>query len=56
MVSLLYKDRLCLATTDKCNQKYYIQLCIGLSEVRLEEVDNGRGECSPCDTSMSMPS
>ncbi|KAH7035370.1 uncharacterized protein B0I36DRAFT_91699 [Microdochium trichocladiopsis] len=43
MISLLYKDRLCLATADKGDQRYLIRLCVGLGGVRIEEVDNGRG-------------
>ncbi|KXJ95337.1 hypothetical protein Micbo1qcDRAFT_217068 [Microdochium bolleyi] len=43
MVSLLYKDRLCLAIAEKGNHHYTIRLCISLNSVRVEEVDNGQG-------------
>lgn len=44
MISLLYKDYLVLATAGKSDQIYVVRAVIGLGEVRLEEVDNGRGE------------
>jgi hypothetical protein len=44
MISLLYKDYLVLAIAEKSDQIYVIRAVIGLGEVRLEEVDNGRGE------------
>lgn len=44
MISLLYKERLCLAVSERGDQKYTIRLCISLNSVRVEEVDNGRGE------------
>ncbi|KAI6093713.1 Dbl homology domain-containing protein [Hypoxylon rubiginosum] len=43
MVTLLYKDCLCLATTSRPDHAYTIQACIGLSDIKVEEVDNGRG-------------
>lgn len=43
MVALLYREWLCLATASKCDQIYTIQACIALSNIKLEEVDNGRG-------------
>ncbi|KAI8945196.1 Dbl homology domain-containing protein [Xylaria longipes] len=43
MVSLLYRDCLCLATTGKTGQIYTIQACIGLDSIKVEEADNGRG-------------
>ncbi|GAP83449.1 hypothetical protein SAMD00023353_0201890 [Rosellinia necatrix] len=43
MVSLLYRDCLCLATTGKSDQAYIIQACIGLDNIKIEEADNGRG-------------
>jgi hypothetical protein len=47
MISLLYRDCLVLASIGKAAQIYNIQAIIGLSEVRVEEVDNGRGMLSP---------
>ncbi|KAI3328870.1 Dbl homology domain-containing protein [Xylariaceae sp. AK1471] len=43
MVSLLYRDCLCLATTSKVDQIYTIQACISLDSIKVEEADNGRG-------------
>ncbi|KAI1118916.1 Dbl homology domain-containing protein [Nemania sp. NC0429] len=43
MVSLLYRDCLCLATTGKVDQIYTIQACISLDNIKVEEADNGRG-------------
>lgn len=43
MVALLYKEWFCLATASRTDQIYTIQACIALSNVKLEEVDNGRG-------------
>ncbi|KAI5927779.1 hypothetical protein F4810DRAFT_281742 [Camillea tinctor] len=43
MVSILYRDCLCLATAGKTDQVYTIQACISLDSVKLEDVDNGRG-------------
>ncbi|KAI1178733.1 Dbl homology domain-containing protein [Nemania sp. FL0916] len=43
MVSLLYRDCLCLATVGRVDQIYTIQACIGLDSIKVEEVDNGRG-------------
>ncbi|KAI1082770.1 Dbl homology domain-containing protein [Whalleya microplaca] len=43
MVSLLYKNYLCLATTSKVDQIYTIQACISLNDIKIEEVDNCRG-------------
>ncbi|KAJ2989699.1 hypothetical protein NUW58_g3334 [Xylaria curta] len=43
MVSLLYRDCLCLATAGKYDQVYTIQACIGLDSIKVEEADNGRG-------------
>lgn len=43
MICLLYRDFLLLASAAKNDQTYTVQACIGLSEVRIEEVDNGRG-------------
>ncbi|KAI1385058.1 Dbl homology domain-containing protein [Hypoxylon trugodes] len=43
MVTLLYKDCLCLATTSRADQTYTIQACISLNDIKVEEVDNGRG-------------
>ncbi|TAQ86042.1 hypothetical protein B7494_g5624 [Chlorociboria aeruginascens] len=43
MICLLYRDFLVLALAGKADQIYTIQASIGLSELRIEEVDNGRG-------------
>lgn len=43
MICLLYRDFLLLASAAKNDQIYTVQACIGLTEVRIEEVDNGRG-------------
>ncbi|KAI1429999.1 hypothetical protein F5Y12DRAFT_709544 [Xylaria sp. FL1777] len=43
MVSLLYRDCLCLATASKADQVYTIQACISLDSIKVEEADNGRG-------------
>ncbi|KAK3336497.1 hypothetical protein B0T19DRAFT_40459 [Cercophora scortea] len=43
MVALLYKEWICLATASRIDQIYTIQACIALSNVKVEEVDNGRG-------------
>ncbi|KAI0442464.1 Dbl homology domain-containing protein [Xylaria telfairii] len=43
MVSLLYRNCLCLATAGKSDQIYTIQACIGLESIKVEEADNGRG-------------
>ncbi|KAI8632332.1 Dbl homology domain-containing protein [Xylariaceae sp. FL1651] len=43
MVSLLYRDCLCLATAGKADQIYTIQACISLDSIKVEEADNGRG-------------
>ncbi|KAL2134898.1 hypothetical protein VTI74DRAFT_10533 [Chaetomium olivicolor] len=43
MVALLYRDWLCLATAGKFDQIYTIQACVALTNIRVEEVDNGRG-------------
>ncbi|KAK0667567.1 hypothetical protein QBC41DRAFT_134499 [Cercophora samala] len=43
MVALLYKEWFCLATASKIDQVYTIQACIALSNIKVEEVDNGRG-------------
>ncbi|KAI0553773.1 Dbl homology domain-containing protein [Xylaria curta] len=43
MVSLLYRDCLCLATVSKSDQIYTIQACISLDSIKVEEADNGRG-------------
>jgi hypothetical protein len=47
MISLLYRDCLVLASTGRAAQIYTVQAIIGLSEVKVEEVDNGRGILSP---------
>ncbi|KAK1752402.1 hypothetical protein QBC47DRAFT_56962 [Echria macrotheca] len=43
MVALLYREWLCLAVASRTDQIYTIQACIALSNIKLEEADNGRG-------------
>ncbi|KAI1818424.1 Dbl homology domain-containing protein [Poronia punctata] len=43
MISLLYRECLCLATASKGDQVYAIQACISLDSIKIEEADNGRG-------------
>ncbi|KAE9381477.1 hypothetical protein N431DRAFT_476300 [Stipitochalara longipes BDJ] len=43
LICLLYRDFLILASATRTDQIYTIQACIGLCEVSIEEVDNGRG-------------
>ena len=43
LICLLYRDFLLLAAAPKVDQVYNVQACIGLSELRVEEIDNGRG-------------
>lgn len=46
MVCLLYQNYLCLASAGRADQIYTIQLCVELASLKVEEVDNGRGEHS----------
>ncbi|KAK0657318.1 hypothetical protein B0T16DRAFT_57920 [Cercophora newfieldiana] len=43
MVALLYREWLCLATASRTDQIYTIQACVSLANIKLEDVDNGRG-------------
>ena len=43
LICLLYRDFLILASATRTDQVYTIQACIGLCELSIEEVDNGRG-------------
>jgi len=43
MVALLYREWLCLATASRFDQIYTIEACIALNNVKVEDVDNGRG-------------
>jgi hypothetical protein len=43
LISLLYRNFLVLASAEKAAQLYNIRAIIGLSDVKVEEVDNGRG-------------
>ena len=43
LICLLYKDFLLLASASRVEQVYTIHGCIGLAELRIEEIDNGRG-------------
>ncbi|TVY45114.1 hypothetical protein LOCC1_G002604 [Lachnellula occidentalis] len=46
LIILLYRDFLLLASAPKLDQGYIVQACIGLSDLRIEEIDNGRGVSS----------
>jgi hypothetical protein len=43
MICLLYRDFLLLASALRTDQIYTVQACIGVSELRIEDIDNGRG-------------
>ena len=43
MIALLYREWFCLATASQVDQVYTIQACIALVNVKVEDVDNGRG-------------
>lgn len=43
LVALLYKDWLCLASASKIDQVYTMQVCIPVSQIKIEAMDNGRG-------------
>jgi hypothetical protein len=43
MVALLYREWLCLATASRTDQIYTIQACVSLGNIKVEDVDNGRG-------------
>lgn len=43
LISLLYRDFLLLASASKSDKAYTVQACISLSDLRMEEIDNGRG-------------
>ncbi|KAI0164875.1 Dbl homology domain-containing protein [Xylariaceae sp. FL1272] len=43
MVSLLYKNFLCLATAKRNEQVYTVQACLSLDNIKVEDADNGRG-------------
>ncbi|KAB5563548.1 hypothetical protein GE09DRAFT_1220097 [Coniochaeta sp. 2T2.1] len=43
MVSLLYRDWLCLAVASRADQIYSVQACINITTAKVEDVDNGRG-------------
>jgi len=59
LICLLYRDFLILASAAKTDQIYTIQACIRLSELGVEEVDNGRGTQPPspksCPNSFALP-
>lgn len=46
LICLLYRDFLLMAAASRNEQVYTIQASIGLAEVHIEEVDNGRGRWS----------
>lgn len=43
-ICLLYRDVLCLASAGRVDPIYTIMACINIDEIRIEEVDNGRGK------------
>jgi hypothetical protein len=43
MICLLYRDFLLLASALRIDQIYTVKACIGLSELKIEDIDNGRG-------------
>lgn len=43
LITLLYRDFLLLASATKMDQVYTVQTCIRLNDLRVEEIDNGRG-------------
>ncbi|KAL2271188.1 hypothetical protein VTJ83DRAFT_559 [Remersonia thermophila] len=43
MAALLYREWLCLAIAEGYQQRYMVQVCVALSNLKLEEVDNNRG-------------
>lgn len=43
LITLLYREFILLASAGKADQIYTIQTCIGLNDLRVEEIDNGRG-------------
>jgi hypothetical protein len=44
MICLLYRDFLLLASALRTDQIYTVQSCIGLNELKIEDIDNGRGK------------
>jgi hypothetical protein len=44
MIALLYKNWLCLASASRVDQIYTLQACIPTSNIKIEQVDNGRGK------------
>ena len=44
MITLLYREWLCLAVTGKNGQVYTVQACISVNDIKAEAADNGRGE------------
>ena len=51
MIALLYREWFCLATASQVEQSYTIQACIALVNVKVEDVDNGRGRKLACSSS-----
>lgn len=43
-ICLLYRHVLCLASAGKVDPIYTIVACISIDDIRIEEVDNGRGK------------
>jgi hypothetical protein len=55
VISLLYKDMLCLAWAGKVDQIYTIMLCVNLNDARVDTANNDHGtsrflrsRCGPC--------
>ena len=55
LICLLYRDFLLLASALKADQIYNVLACISLSDLRIEEIDNGKGMFGPLQQ-MSPPS
>lgn len=53
LICLMYRDFLVFASAAKTDQVYNVQACIGLSELGIEEVDNGRGMQDYCASMIS---
>jgi hypothetical protein len=43
MITLLYRDCLVLATAGRAENVYTVQATIFLSDIRVEDADNGKG-------------
>ncbi|TLD24924.1 hypothetical protein PspLS_05436 [Pyricularia sp. CBS 133598] len=43
LICLLYRDWICIASASRFGQTYTILLCVSLTDVKVEDADNGRG-------------